>query len=128
MVTNLLIVGVSGFFGSIARYSVYLFFSSKQWTTFPWATLFVNVLGCLLIGFGGNLVEQAVLHHRQILLIGCVGFLGAFTTFSAFGFETIQFIRSQQFHLAMANVLANLSLGFVAVILGIRCAHLYTKL
>lgn len=118
MKLNLLIVGFSGFAGSIARYSVYLWVGNKNFVAFPWATLFVNILGCLLIGVLGTLVEQSVPYSKQILLIGTIGFLGAFTTFSAFGFETLTLLRTQQFALALFNILGNVVLGISAVALG----------
>jgi len=116
--TDLLIVGLSGFCGSIARYCVYLWFGNRNLTSFPWATLAVNVLGCLLIGAIGALVERSVPNHRQLFLIGSVGFLGAFTTFSAFGFETLALLRNQQTSLALLNIGANVLIGISAVWLG----------
>lgn len=118
MTLNLLIVGLSGFFGSIARYLVYIYFGPRNATSFPWATFFVNVTGCLLIGIIGALIERSVPYHRHLYLVGSVGFLGAFTTFSAFGLETISLLRNQQSLLALMNVGANLVLGFVAVVVG----------
>ena len=118
MIFELLLVGTGGFLGSITRYLIYLWFGAREWISFPWATLVINVLGCLLVGMIGSLVERSVPYHRHILLMGSVGFLGAFTTFSAFGFETVNLLKNQQILLAFANVLANLCLGLVAVLLG----------
>ena len=115
---DLLIVGLSGFVGSIARYCVYLWVGNRNFVSFPWATLFVNILGCLLIGVIGTLIEQSVPYHRQLLLVGTIGFLGAFTTFSAFGFETLNLLRNQQMAVALVNVAANVTLGISAVWLG----------
>lgn len=115
---DLLIVGLSGFAGSITRYVVYLWFGNRNFTDFPWATLFVNILGCLLIGVIGGLVERSIPFHRHLFLIGSVGFLGAFTTFSAFGFETLTLLKNQELALALGNVVANVLVGVMAVWLG----------
>lgn len=118
MMTDILIVGLSGFFGSIARYLVYLWVTPRNPTSFPWATLFINLLGCFLIGVIGGLVERAVPFHRHLLLIGSIGFLGAFTTFSAFGYETFALLRSDQTLFALLNILGNVLLGLLAVWFG----------
>lgn len=118
MALELLIVGLSGFAGSISRYLVYLWLASRDSTSFPWATFVVNVMGCFLIGIIGATIERAVPYHRHLYLVGSVGFLGAFTTFSAFGNETISLLRSQQTSLALLNVGANLFVGLSAVLLG----------
>lgn len=113
-----LLIGLGGFFGSITRHGLYLFFASRKWISFPWATLSINVLGCLLIGFLGAWGERGLSQHRSLVLMSTVGFLGAFTTFSAFGHETMTLLRLHQFHLGLANVLANVLLGLGAVFLG----------
>lgn len=115
---EILVVGAFGFLGAVARFFVYLWYGNKDAASFPWATLTVNVLGCLLIGIIGGLVERQVPNHRLIYLSGSVGFLGAFTTFSAFGFETLNLLRNQEITLAFANVGANMVLGLLAVWLG----------
>ncbi len=115
---DLLIVGLSGFFGAIARYSVYLWVGNRSFISFPWATLSVNIFGCLLIGVLGTLIEHEIPYHRQLLLVGSIGFLGAFTTFSAFGFETLTLLRNQQIVFALLNVMANVVFGISAVWLG----------
>lgn len=115
---ELLIVGIGGFIGSIVRYLVYVGFAQKNWTDFPWATLSINVLGCFIIGFLSAWLEKALPNHRQIYLAGSVGFLGAFTTFSAFGLETLNLLKNQGFLLALANILANVLIGLAAVWLG----------
>ncbi len=118
MKLDILVVGCSGFVGSICRYLVYVGFGSRNLTTFPWATFVVNVVGCFLIGIVGTLLERSVPHGRHLYLIGSVGFLGAFTTFSAFGFETITLMRNQQMSLALLNVGANVAAGLAAVVIG----------
>jgi fluoride exporter len=116
--SELILVGIGGVLGSISRYLVYVWFNAKAWNQFPWATLSINVVGCLFIGIIGGLIERSVPFHRNLYLIGSVGFLGAFTTFSAFGIETLSLIRVEGIVPAMANIFANVALGLIAVWIG----------
>lgn len=115
MKNELLIVGTAGFLGSISRYLIGVWIGGRNSTAFPIGTLLVNLVGCFLIGILSILVERSFPQHRSLYLFGSVGFLGAFTTFSAFGLETLQLLRNQQPSLAFANVIANVALGLVAV-------------
>ena len=86
--------------------------------TFPAGTLVVNVLGCLLLGYLIHISSQ------QWKLILGVGFLGALTTFSTFGVETISKLKAGHVSLAALNVFLNLTIGFAAVWLGMTLAKL----
>lgn len=125
MKNELLIVGTAGFLGSISRYLIGVWIGGRNSTAFPIATLLVNLVGCFLIGILSILVERSFPQHRSLYLFGSVGFLGAFTTFSAFGLETLQLLRNQQPSLAFANVIANVALGLVAVWAGRSLASVF---
>lgn len=116
---KLLLVGLGGFFGSSLRYLVYLLVQSQFQHPFPAATLAVNAIGCFAIGVLFSYVEafSGTLNAQTILFVS-TGFLGGFTTFSAFGLETIELFRLQHHALAVANVVANLVVGLGAVSLG----------
>jgi CrcB protein len=109
-----LLVGLGGALGSMARYGVGLAVHS---TTFPYATLIVNVVGCLGIGLLLPSAERAAALSHEMRLLLVVGFLGGFTTFSAFGSESIALVRSG-LPVALANVAANVLLGLAAVVIG----------
>ena len=112
-----LIVGAGGFIGAASRYGVSLLVRSGS-ASFPSATLAVNVLGCFLIGAllpGGD--DRPLLSPSLRLLL-VVGMLGGFTTFSAFGHETLGLIRRGASGLALAYVASSLLLGLAAVWLG----------
>lgn len=120
---NLLLVGGGGFLGSVARY--YL----SGWATqgshasrFPLGTLVVNVLGCLLIGLLAGLAEHAHLLSAPIRLFLLTGFIGGFTTYSAFAYETYFLGREHLMGAAFANIALQLFLGLGAVLLGSRIA------
>ena len=81
----------------------------------PWGTLSVNVIGCLLIGVAFHWFEARgeLASPWRVAVIG--GFLGGFTTFSAFGIETFELLRSGQPGWALGYVAASLGLGILAV-------------
>lgn len=113
-----LIVGLGGFFGAIARYLVYLAERYFGENLFPIGTLFINVFGCLLAGLLLAVVERALPVHRHLILLGSMGLVGSFTTFSTFSVESFHLIRSNQIPLAIANIVANTVLGIAAVWFG----------
>lgn len=116
---KVMIVGAGGFIGSVLRYSlsglVHRIFS-RAW--FPIGTLTVNVLGCFIIGFLGGLSESRQLFYSETRLFMFIGVLGGFTTFSTFGFETVNFFRDGQVIPALMNILAHIVTGIGVVYLG----------
>jgi CrcB protein len=126
--TNILLVGIGGFLGSVARYlaSGYVQQISKS-VDFPYGTLAVNLLGCLVIGFLSQLAESRGLFTGEARLFAVTGFLGGFTTFSSFGNETLNLMRDSQMTNALANIGANVVIGLFAVWLGRTAAYLIWK-
>ena len=114
---NIVAVGIGGCVGAIARYMLSGMIQRRVPDFAPAGTLFVNVLGCLLIGMLLELARREILpHHLKLALV--TGCLGSLTTFSTFGHETISLLQSQNLHLAMMNVSANLIVGCFAVVAG----------
>ncbi len=111
-----------GAMGSLCRLGVG---EGAKWLvgeTFPFGTLIVNVVGCLLIGFTMEITLGTGTfpdHWRSGVIIG---FLGAFTTFSAFGYATYELIRQGAWTHAAVNCGANLFLGLAAVWFGAMLA------
>ena len=93
----------------------------NQWI--PYSTLAVNVVGCLLIGIIAGLVEmrQSLGEVSRALVI--IGLLGGFTTFSAFGYETMAMIRDGNVFSAAVNVCLQLTLGLTAVWIGFQLSN-----
>jgi CrcB protein len=91
--------------------------------SFPWGTLAVNVSGCLLIGLLLTLAEERELLSREARLLLVVGFLGSYTTFSTFGWETVALLRDNDVMRAAGNLLLSTAGGFVGVWLGIVVAR-----
>lgn len=115
-------VALGGAFGSVLRYLV------AGWTqqalpasTFPLGTLTVNIIGCLVIGLLAAAFESTrVLVAEPLRLAIMVGVLGGFTTFSTFGLETLNLLRSNQLLAALVNVTLSVTLGLLAAWLGYR--------
>ncbi len=115
---NALAVGFGGFVGCTARYLISVLISQFFGASaFPYATLTVNVVGCFLIGLLGALAENNVF-SPEIQLFLIVGILGGFTTYSAFGYQTLMLARDDQVISAFLNVSAHIILGLGAVWLG----------
>lgn len=120
---NLLLVGGGGFLGSIARYLLGgLVLHATGAPRFPLATLTVNVTGCLAIGVLGGFAERAHLFSPETRLFLITGFLGGYTTFSAFAYETFFLTREHAWVSAAANVLAQVAVGLAAVWIGYQMA------
>jgi len=91
---------------------------------FPIGTFAVNMLGCLLIGFLGQLAETKGVFQDDTRLFIFVGLLGGFTTFSSFGYETFQLIKDGEFLYASMNSVFQVALGLLLVWLGVVLARL----
>ena len=114
---QILFVALGGALGALSRYGISQFIARVSQHPFPLGTLIANVVGCFLIGV---LIGSGTQDHNHTVRLGIgVGFLGALTTFSTFGAETIKHIQSDEWALAIGNVSANLILGLLAVALGI---------
>ena len=116
-----LAIAVGGALGSVARHGVNVLVHGRwPMARFPFATLIVNVAGCLIIGLLAGLLmsERLALrfYWRECLF---VGILGGFTTFSTFGLDTITLARTHSMSAALWNVTAHVVIGLLAVQAGI---------
>jgi len=115
---QLLIVGLGGFFGTMARYLVYRINLLEHFLSLPLGTLTVNVSGSFLIGILTGLASKSELLSADMRLFLMAGFCGGFTTFSSFTNENLQLIQNGQFLSAAVYTVISLLLGFLAVFLG----------
>ena len=112
-------VGIGGFLSSVLRYGINLFsYRSYPIQLIPYGTLFVNCLGCFLAGISVALLKKYNLNIESLNLFLITGFLGAFTTFSAFGNESIKLFLSNQHQLFLGNIILNVFLSIFSVWLG----------
>ena len=122
---KVLIVGAGGFVGSALRYVLGgLVQSAVAVSTFPYGTLFVNVSGCFVIGLLSQLFESHSAFGPDSRAFLLLGVLGGYTTFSAFGNETVNLLRDGQPLAAGMNVGVQIVLGLLAVLLGRYMANL----
>lgn len=123
-VVHCLWVGAGGFFGAIGRYLVGgAVHRLVPGAGFPYGTLVVNVLGCLLVGVAAGAAETRQLLGPEARLFLVLGFLGSFTTFSTFGYETLSLARDAELLRAAANVALHLVAGLGAAWLGYALAQ-----
>ncbi len=113
----ILFVGVGSFLGGMIRYVLSQFIQARFLSTFPYGTLGVNILGCLVIGIVFALSERTSLAPEWRLFLA-TGICGGFTTFSAFSSETFSMLRDGQVWYASTYVISSLVLGIVATFLG----------
>ena len=125
MIAKILILSTGGALGAVLRYGLGGVVHKVAGPHFPFGTLFVNVLGCFLIGFLGVFHQEKLMFGPHLKLFLMVGVLGAFTTFSAFGFETWELATSDQFIKAGLNVLLNIILCFLGLWLGVLIGRLF---
>lgn len=116
---RLLLIGVGGAAGAVLRFLFSSWVQARSgFHVYPFGTLSVNLLGCLLIGFLSGLADSRSMFSaetRSFLIIGC---LGAFTTFSSFGNETLNLLQAGRLELALLNIGAQVVLGLMLVWLG----------
>lgn len=118
---SILIVGLGGFLGSIARYKLgELILHMTAQGRFPLSTLAVNVLGCLVVGVLAGAAERYEMFSPEARLFLFTGLLGGFTTFSAFGLEAMHLIRRNDLGTAALYTGSSLVLGITAVWLGLK--------
>jgi CrcB protein len=122
---RLLLIALGGAVGSLARYGTgTLLLRATEKTLFPWGTVAVNLIGCLVIGYlNGLLDDRLVRPELRFLLV--IGFLGGYTTFSAFGWETAAMLRQGEYARAVGYVLANNVLGVLLVVVGYGMSRMH---
>lgn len=119
MLQKMLWLSLAGACGTLSRYSICEFTSKTRLSHLPLGTFAVNMLGCFLFGLIYALSEKRVIVTPDTRVYLLVGFMGAFTTFSTFAFDTAKMMRASQWALAAGNVLAQTCLGVLALGIGV---------
>jgi fluoride exporter len=122
-----LVIGLGGFLGANARYLVSLWVGRMLGLSFPYGTLIINVSGSFALGLLMGLCQHRLaefFHHR---LFFAVGFLGAYTTFSTFTYETFRLVQEELLTLALVYIFGSLLLGMIGVICGFALGSLFAR-
>lgn len=116
--TNILMIGIGGFFGAVTRYGVAVWIGQRWGRSFPLGTFVINITGSFLIGLLMTLMTEKIIENPQWRLLLVVGFLGAYTTFSTFEYETGALLKDSEWLYAGLNVIGSVFVGFIALKLG----------
>ncbi len=117
----------AGGIGTVARYALATWVQRQASTSFPWGILAANAIGSFLFGLVYALLEERDLLNAEVRIAVLVGFLGAFTTFSSFAFDTGQLIRDERYVWAAGNMILNNAIGLSLIFLGIGIGRLQTN-
>ena len=121
---KLLLIALAGGVGTLARYGLSVLIQNAVRPGFPWGTVAVNLLGCLAFGVLWASMERGSAISGEGRAIILIGFMGAFTTFSTFAFETGRFLQDAQWMLALGNVALQNVVGVAALLLGMAIGRL----
>ena len=117
-----MLIGCGGFIGALMRYFVGTWVTTRvPQSSFPWGTFVINATGSFLLGLIATLLAERVLQHPNWRLFVTIGFIGAYTTFSTFEYETLQLGSSLQ---ALLNLVGSVIAGYGCVWIGSYLAHL----
>lgn len=114
---NFLFIALGGAFGAVSRYGLSNIVQRWCGAGFAWGTLAVNLLGCFLIGLAYHLAATTLVPSGVRFFV-IVGFLGAFTTFSTFSLENVEFLRDGMFSVAAIYILVSNMMGVVLTFTG----------
>ncbi len=125
MLNRLILIAAAGGLGTLARYALGILVRRLHGGDFPLSTLVVNAIGCFLFGLVWALAEGRIDLHPELRTVALVGFMGAFTTFSTFMFETSDLLQEQQYFLALGNITAHNAIGLVFLFAGLAGGRLF---
>jgi fluoride exporter len=119
-----LLIALGGALGSMARYWIGSTIAGRLGMRFPWGTLIVNLTACLVIGFTLTFLARRTGIHATWFYLFAIGFIGAYSTFSTFEWESFSLLRAGAFPAAAIYSVGSLVLGLAAVWCGMIAAEL----
>ena len=125
-IRNPIAISLGAIAGALCRYYLTLWFVQRFGSAFPYGTFFINLTGCFGMGlFVTLIVERALNVPSEVRLMVATGFLGAYTTFSTYGLESVVLLRDRHLTAASFYWLGSAFLGLVSVQLGVMLARLF---
>jgi fluoride exporter len=115
---NTILIAVAGLVGTLLRYWLSGYVAKQHGGTFPWGTIAVNLIGCLITGAVFFVTEERLVVSTTVRTMILIGLLGGFTTFSSYGLQTFTLLRDGDYGLALLNVIVSNTLGLFMVWLG----------
>jgi len=120
-----ILIGIAGLIGTLLRYWLSAIVARQSGETFPWGTLVVNVVGCLIAGAVFHLTEERAVFNPTLRTVILIGLLGGFTTFSSYGLQTFALLKDGAFGLATLNLVLSNVLGVLMVWAGYSLAKAF---
>ena len=120
-----ILIGIAGLIGTLLRYWLASFVTRQSGETFPWGTLVVNIVGCLIAGAVFHLTEERALFNPTVRTVILIGLLGGFTTFSSYGLQTFALLKDGALGLATLNLVVSNVLGVLMVWAGYGLAKTF---
>jgi CrcB protein len=118
-------VALGGALGSVARFAIGLWIYERMGTRFPYGTFVINISGCFIIGFALTMLDERMGLPPQWRLAIPIGFVGAYTTFSTFEYETLRLAHNGQAAIALLYIVLSVVLGYAAVWLGTMTGRIF---
>jgi CrcB protein len=119
---KIFLIALFGAIGTLARYGLQGLVQLRMGSGFPYGTLLINLSGCLLLGFIGQITLNRMLISADMRMAIAVGFFGGYTTFSSFGWETAK-MEAGEWLRATTYVAASVFAGLLLSVAGIRLAN-----
>lgn len=123
MIERYLLIALAGSLGALSRYVLGGYINSATGSAFPLGTFLINITGSFILGFAGTFGFERFAVNPNYRTAFTVGFVGAYTTFSTWSFETLRLIEDGSYGLALANAVGSLLVGLLAVWLGMVLAR-----
>jgi len=120
---KLFLIALFGAIGTLSRYGLQGVVQIRMGSMFPYGTLLINLTGCFLLGFIGQLTLNRMLVSSDVRVAIAVGFFGGYTTFSSFGWETAKMLEDGEWGRAAAYVGASVFAGLLLSVTGIHLAN-----
>jgi fluoride exporter len=126
-VINIFSISIGAVSGALSRFYITEWTKTKFGTKFPYATFMINLSGCLVMGFFVTITKGITFYPTELDFLIRTGFLGSYTTFSTYGFDTVTLWRNKQMLAAAFYWAGSAIFGLGAVILGVAIAKIFVS-